>query len=273
MPRRTPTTGSSPHLDCDRENAIVLHRPPPLREHHDVSRLKTWIDNKFYPDQRSNWDDDLFRKSILKAVTPTSSMLDLGAGAGIVEAMNFRGVAGTVVGVDLDPRVRDNPFLDESAVVDGASLPFEDERFDIVVSDNVLEHLDAPKDVFAEVRRVLKPGGSFIAKTPNKWHYMPTIARVTPTAFHRWVNKRRGRETEDTFPTRYRANTRSAIRRLASETGLHVQSIQLHEGRPEYLRFHPAPYIAGVIYERTVSRIGLLKGLRVVMIAHMVRTP
>ncbi|MEK9183280.1 MAG: class I SAM-dependent methyltransferase [Patescibacteria group bacterium] len=47
-------------------------------------------------------------------------------------------------------------------------LPFPDETFDVVVSDATIEHLpDSPKDLFLEVRRVLKKDGFFLVTTPN----------------------------------------------------------------------------------------------------------
>jgi 2-polyprenyl-3-methyl-5-hydroxy-6-metoxy-1,4-benzoquinol methylase len=84
-----------------------------------------------------------------------------------------------------------------------------------VFPDNVLEHLYEPEEVFREVARVLKPGGVFLFKTPNKWHYMPTIAQLTPHGFHRAVNRWRGRAEIDIFPTRYRANTYADVAHLA----------------------------------------------------------
>lgn len=122
--------------------------------------------------------------------------------------MNFRGLPAQICGVDLDPRVVDNPMLDEGRVANADGIPYEDNRFDVVFSDYVLEHLEDPLQVFREVVRVLKSGGVFLFKTPNKYHYMPTIARLTPHAFHQYVNRLRGRAEVDTFPTRYRANTR-----------------------------------------------------------------
>ena len=55
--------------------------------------LLLWMDKYFYPDFSSNWDDYLFRTRILKYLTKDSVVLDVGAGAGIVEAMNFKGQA------------------------------------------------------------------------------------------------------------------------------------------------------------------------------------
>lgn len=169
--------------------------------------ITNFLDRKLYPNHTKNWDDRLFRERILARLKPNSVVLDLGAGAGIVAEMDFRGQAARICGVDLDPRVIDNPMLDEGKVADGGSIPYPDASFDLVFSDNVVEHLDMPEQVFAEVRRVLKPGGLFLFKTPNRTHYMPLIARMTPHKFHQFINRKRGRQETDTFPTRYRANT------------------------------------------------------------------
>ena len=230
-----------------------------------------WIDRRYYPRFSGNWDDQLFRACILEVINPGSVVLDLGAGAGIVKQMNFRGLAGKVCGIDLDPRVTTNPYLDEGRVAAGESIPYSDATFDVVFSDNVLEHLAEPTRVFAEVGRVLKPGGQFLLKTPNRFHYVPLIASVTPHWFHRAFNRLRGRAAADTFPTLYRANTPRAVARIALQTGLRVNWVKLHEGRPEYLRFHVLPYIAGLVYERLVNRLPFLAAFRVLMIASLSR--
>lgn len=225
-----------------------------------------WIDRRFYPGHRNNWDDWLFRERVLAHIMPGTVVLDLGAGAGIVEQMDFRHHGARICGVDLDPRVVDNPMLDEGRVADAGGIPYGDALFDVVFSDNVLEHLDAPLAVFMEVKRVLKPGGVFLFKTPNKFHYMPTIARVTPHAFHQLYNHLRGREAADTFPTRYRANTKRDVLRLAREAGLTVESVNRIEGRPEYLRISAPTYLLGLAYERTVNATPLLEPFRILLV-------
>jgi len=231
-----------------------------------MSSLTEWMDREWYPGYSKNWDDAMFRERVLACLKPEHLLLDLGAGAGIVGHMNFKGRAARVCGVDLDPRVTENPFLDEGRVSDAGKIPYGDESFDIVVSDNVLEHLDTPCDVFREVARVLRPGGLFFFKTPNKWHYMPTIARITPHSFHQFVNRVRGRAEVDTFPTRYRANTKSAIGILAKESGFNVVSLDRVEGRPEYLRMTAGTYLLGVAYERLVNSSSAFEPFRILLI-------
>jgi SAM-dependent methyltransferase len=232
-----------------------------------MSRLTRWMDRVFYPAHDRNWDDALFREHILRRLSSQAVCLDYGAGRGNVAQMNFKGLCARVAGTDLEPGVLGNPYLDDARVLHLATnhIPYDDASFDVVFADNVMEHVQDPARVFAEIARVLKPGGAFLAKTPNRRHYMPTIARLTPTAFHRFYNRLRGRESIDTFPTVYAVNTRADVQRHAAEAGLQVESIKFVEGRPEYLRINALSYCAGLAYERAVNAIDALETLRCVM--------
>ena len=240
--------------------AAPAARPP-------AGGLVGWLDRTLYPNQGDHWDDEIFRRQILAHLTPASRVLDIGAGAGRVTQMNFRGQAARVVGIDVDDAVRGNPYLDEAHVADGGRLPFPDAGFDLVFSDNVFEHVAEPEAIFAEVYRVLAPGGVFLMKTPNRWHYVTVLARLTPFWFHRFVNSLRGRAPEHTFPTLYRANSPGRARALGEAAGFRVLSVEVVEGRPEYLRLTAPTYVAGWLYERLVNATPLLERFRVVLMA------
>lgn len=185
--------------------------------------------------------------------------------------MNFKGIAKTVCGVDLDPRVTSNPYLDEGLVADAGRIPYPDKSFDIVFADNVMERLDKPVEVFKEIARVLRPGGRLLFKTPNRNHYMPLIARFTPHKFHQWVNRIRGRNETDTFPTRYRCNSIADIKKIAHEASFRLAGVELIEGRPEYLRMTLPTYIIGLGYERLVNKFEALARFRILLVVELVK--
>lgn len=231
--------------------------------------MKKWFDKTFYSSYGDNWDNALFRREILTHLSRDAVVMDLGAGAGIVPQMNFRGMAKRVCGVDPDERVTNNPYLDEAKIGFGNAIPYPDDHFDLVFSANVLEHLEHPVEVFREVRRILKPGGLFLLKTPNRRHYVALIARMTPHSFHAFVNRIRGREEVDTFPTLYRANTPGSIKRFAGKAGFTINNMQMCEGRPEYLRFSAITYMVGLAYERLVNTSNAFSVFRVVIMAQL----
>jgi SAM-dependent methyltransferase len=233
--------------------------------------LKTFLDQKFYPQFDRNWDDQLFRERVLAVMRPSDVVLDLGAGSGRLPQMDFRGECQSIVGLDPDASVLQNPHLVDAKVGTGEAIPWPDQSFDLVIADNVLEHLSNPVRVFSEVGRVLKPGGRFLAKTPNRFHYVPMIALVTPTWFHKRVNVLRGRAESDTFPTFYRANDEGALRRIARDSGLELQNLERIEGRPEYLRISAVSYPLGILWERIVNASQALAFLRVILIGQFRR--
>jgi DNA gyrase subunit B len=69
-----------------------------------------------------------------------------------------------MIGLDITPEMVElaSERLDEVHQGTVYDLPFEDDRFDIVVNREVLHLLPQPDRPLAEIRRVLKPGGQFI---------------------------------------------------------------------------------------------------------------
>jgi SAM-dependent methyltransferase len=231
---------------------------------------------RFYPD--SSKDGAIaFYGWVRQFTTPSTVMLNLGAGppAARGKIRVFKGEVARVIGADPDPEVKQNPELDEAHVIgpDGG-LPFRDGAFDLVLSDWVVEHVPEPAKFLTEVRRVLRTGGSFFFRTPNKRHYVALIARMTPHWFHeRIANWARGYPpgTHDPWPTVYRLNSSGVIEKEARNAGFQQIEIRMWEYEPGYLVFHPVPFLLGVAYERVVNRYSSLSGLRSSIFVRLVK--
>jgi SAM-dependent methyltransferase len=167
-----------------------------------------------------------FFSQVAALVRPKDVLLDFGAGRGefldndpVIYRrwlQNFRGRVAHVDGCDLDPAVLANPTLDAARIIaSGSPLPYEDGRFDVVVSRYVFEHIRDPEWAARELLRVTRPGGWICALTPNKWSYVALAARLIPNRLHARLLHRvqPHRKDEDVFPTAYKLNRPGAVRR------------------------------------------------------------
>lgn len=60
----------------------------------------------------------------------------------------------------------DKPYAKSTYVCDLVAIPVEDQRFDAIIFNQVMEHLPDPLRVLNELHRVLKPGGRMLATAP-----------------------------------------------------------------------------------------------------------
>jgi SAM-dependent methyltransferase len=160
---------------------------------------------------------------------------------------DLRGDSRHVIGIDPDPAAKINPYLDEFRKMDLASKwPVNDGQIDLIYCDYVLEHIESPTEFFAEVARVLKPGGVACFRTPNRWSYVGLIAQIVPNRFHAGVTRyaQQGREARDVFPTLYRCNSRSRLLEYFDAYGLNGCAYTI-ESEPTYLAFSPLLYRLG----------------------------
>lgn len=74
---------------------------------------------------------------------------------------------------------RDNLRFDQG---DATNLPYEDDCFDVVVSFETLEHLEAQEALLAEFRRVLRPEGCLVISSPDRKTYSDETGYDNP--FH-----------------------------------------------------------------------------------------
>lgn len=79
----------------------------------------------------------------------------------------------------------------------GEELPFEDASFDVVLSDNVVDHAERPVEIIGELVRVLKPGGllfftvnihhpiyDLASKAHGVWNSLGIKFEISPFADH-----------------------------------------------------------------------------------------
>ena len=127
------------------------------RAHHRASRPEDFV----FAVERIG----LFRQAV---DGPGRRVLDLGCRYG---ALTQHYAAGNhVVGVDIDAdalaRAAELGIETHWADVEDP-LSFDDESFDVVVAGELLEHVRDPAGLVGEARRVLRPGGQFVASVPN----------------------------------------------------------------------------------------------------------
>ncbi len=92
------------------------------------------------------------------------NILDIGAGDGTISG--YFSEKNKVCCIDIeDQRINRNAIFKK---VDSTKLPFKDDEFDIVISNQVIEHLANPKEHLTEIKRVLKKSGVCYLATPNK---------------------------------------------------------------------------------------------------------
>ncbi len=106
-------------------------------------------------------------KAIDRAMTGDSDVLEVGCGTGVM-AERINALAGvTLVAIDYSER-----FVELTAArgvdarqADVCYLPFEDDSFDVVYAGWMLYHVRDLDRALGEIRRVLRPGGTFVAVT------------------------------------------------------------------------------------------------------------
>jgi arsenite methyltransferase len=139
---------------------------------------RAWARDLGYPEPELSRVPDASVESFAGVANPFTlgridrgeTVLDLGCGAGtdLLVAAQMVGPTGRVVGVDMTPAMLEragasaramgmaNVEVHESLI---ESLPVEDASIDVVISNGVIDLVPDKDAVFAEIDRVLRPGG------------------------------------------------------------------------------------------------------------------
>ena len=133
-------------------------------------------------------------RGLREAMGELAADLDLGAGLRLVDygcgEMPYRTLFEPRVSRYLGLDLEDNPAADGVLRPDGG-LPLGDGEVDLVLSTQVLEHVDEPAFYLSEARRVLTEGGRLVLSTHGLWWYHPH-----PQDLWRWTSDGLRREVE-----------------------------------------------------------------------------
>ncbi len=224
-----------------------------------------------YYDRSKGWVDGTteFHNLCASVIPPGSAILEIGAGP-TNETSTFLSSLGSVHGLDVDPDVKNNNALTASHVLAGDEYPFPADTFDACVSNYVNEHIADPQRHLEEVYRVLKPGGVYVFRTPNRFHYTSIVSGLTPHWFHNLVaNRARNLPpgSHDPYPTHYLLNSRTKIDRYAVEFGFAIDEFRLIEPEPSYGMISPLLFFPFLAYERMVNKFEPLAVFRANILA------
>jgi ubiquinone/menaquinone biosynthesis C-methylase UbiE len=136
---------------------------------------------------REIWYEHMHRYVFAGELVRGRNVLDAACGEGYGAAYLAR-TAHSVSAVDISEdaiahaRSRYRSDKLDFQVADCCCLPFEDDRFDCIVSFETLEHLEDQSGLLKEFRRVLQPGGFLVISSPDKAVY--TDRYQNENAFH-----------------------------------------------------------------------------------------
>jgi len=229
-------------------NAPLLVRLP------DAAALRQTFHERYGPEAQLGWGprlrrdygyhtpDDVYEALVAGLVAPGCRWLDVGCGRelfpsnrGLAAALSRR--CARLVGVDPDPTLQENPWLHEKVAssidaYDGAGA------FDLVTMRMVAEHVDDPEACVRSLQRALQPGGVAVVYTVFAGSPMPLLTRLAPMGLRHVVKSWLwGTQPKDTFPTRFRMNTRSALQRLFAGVGMREEAFLRLDDCRTFARF------------------------------------
>jgi SAM-dependent methyltransferase len=115
-------------------------------------------------------------------------LLELGSGTGD-QLRVLANLCRSAVGLDVAESGYSGVMSGNIRIYDGRKMPFSDRSFDVIFSSHVLEHLRDEEITYAEMRRVLRPGGIALHVVPTSHQRLWNCVGHYPDAARRLLNK------------------------------------------------------------------------------------
>ena len=120
------------------------------------------------------------RLAMILAAAPATAaprVLDNGCGLGVYMARLREALATPAVfGLEYEREraAEANRRVGQVVCAAGEALPYPDASFDLILSNEVIEHVQDDRAALAEMARVLRPGGRALIFCPNRWYPVET---------------------------------------------------------------------------------------------------
>ena len=126
---------------------------------------------------------------------PALRVLEAGCGSGSWFDLPAMRGEGKIVGIDISAKqLERNTIIDEAIEGDLMAHRFAPDSFDLIISIDVLEHLDRPTAALDNLADALAPEGLLVLKIPNAASVKGLFTKFTPHGLHVWVYRKfRGR--------------------------------------------------------------------------------
>jgi ubiquinone/menaquinone biosynthesis C-methylase UbiE len=224
--------------------------------------------------QKEEHEQQFYLRMLQQHFQPGMRWLDAGCGHSFIPdwlrdsksiEQKFLDEANVIVGADIDVPSLTAPSRMQRVACHLEKLAFQNETFDLVSCNMVIEHLLVPEKVFAEFFRVLRTGGLVLILTPNIYHWTSIVSMLTPVSFHRQILKRLWhREPADVFPTFYRCNTARRIKKLLGTSGFSTTNVYMLPGRQRLIDFGMLFYPEYFLYKLSLRFKNLRENLCVI---------
>lgn len=151
---------------------------------------------------------ELALQFLSQVTPPDANILDVGCGTG--KGQDAFGRFGTVYGVDFSQDALEfchQRGLERIARANAEALPLQNEKFDVVVTLDTIEHVPDDYKAISEIARVLKPGGILLINVPAyQWLWGP----------------------HDVALMHHRRYSRTQLKKLLESNGFRIERLTYH---------------------------------------------